>query len=357
MKLRSVKDAPVTGKRVLVRVDLDVPLTGGHVLNDWRLRACVPTLELLHKRGAQNIILLAHAGRPGGKVVEELRLAPVEARLRELTKVPFEMRENLRFDPREEANTPEFARELAALGDIFINEAFANSHREHTSIVGVAKLLPSFAGLNVEGEVARLSQALAPAPPNLAIIGGAKFETKEPLLQKLLAAYDEVLVGGALGSDVLKSRGLPVGASLVAEVIAPISLAGEARLLSPIDLMVVGEREARVAHTADVRAGEKIVDIGPQTANEWGKKISRSQFVLWNGPMGIYEEGYTQGTDALAAAIVSASCQALIGGSDTVAAVTKHSFDPKKVFLSTGGGAMLQFLVDGTLPGIEVLKK
>lgn len=360
--LRSVKDADVRGLRIVVRLDLNVPIKDGKVVDDLRIRAVVPTLLSLQERGAQSITLLSHLGRPNGKKDERFSLAPVEARLRELTKVPFTMHENVRFDPREETNDSEFARELAGLGDIFVNDAFAASHRAHASIVGVAKLLPSFAGLHLEDEVAHLLQALAPEKPSLAIIGGAKFETKEPLLQKLLATYDEVLVGGALGNDLLKARGLPVGASLVAGVIAPTSLAGEVRLLPPVDLIVAGGEGmqagvARTANTGDVRASEKIVDIGPQTAKIWSEKINHAQFVLWNGPMGIYEEGHTQGTDALAAMITGASCRAIIGGGDTIASIMKHVFDKERVFLSTGGGAMLQFLTDGTLPGIEVLKK
>ena len=361
MILRSVKDAEVTGKRIVVRCDFDVDVEKGRIVDDFRIRAVVQTLELLHKRGAQKITLLAHLGRPEGKKDERFSLAPVEARLRELTKVPFTMHENLRFDPREESNDQGFSRELAALGDIYINEAFAASHRAHASIVSVAKLLPSFAGLNMENEVAHLLQALTPRRPNVAIIGGAKFETKGPTIQKLLTTYDKVLLGGALGSDLLKARGLPVGVSLVAGVIAPTSLASEPRLLPPVDLMVAGGKdmrggEARAARTADVRAGEKIVDIGPDTAEAWGKEIAGAQFVLWSGPMGIYEEGHTAGTEVLAKAIVNSACQAVIGGGDTIAAVMKHSFDPKKVFLSTGGGAMLQFLTNGTLPGLEVLQ-
>ena len=357
MKLCSVEDAKVSGKRVLVRVDLDVPLKNGNVVNNRRIRAALPTIEFLHQRGAAVITLLAHVGRPGGKVVESLRLAPIEKHLRELTEVPFELRENLRFDPREETNDPQFAKELAALGDVFVNDAFAVSHRKHASIIGIAQLLPSYAGLNLLQEVEHLSQALEPPRPALALIGGVKFETKEPLLEKLLSTYDRVLIGGALGNDLLKARGLPVGASLVAGVIAPTRLAGEERLEPPLDLMVAEEGKPRTASTGDVRAEEKIVDIGKGTIKMWSEEIGRAQFVLWNGPMGVYEEGYTQGTDAIAEAIVSAPCRAVIGGGDTIAAIQKLSFDTERVFLSTGGGAMLQFLVDGTLPGVEVLCK
>ena len=357
MTLRSVKEADVAGKRVLVRVDFNVDVVNGKVVDDFRIRAALPTLELLHKGEAKKIVLLSHLGRPQGRD-PQFDLVPVEKHLRELTMVPFELHENLRFDVREEKNDPEFARQLAELGDLYVNDAFADSHREHTSIVGLAALLPSYAGLNLESEVEHLLQALSPSHPALAIIGGAKFETKEPLLQKLLSTYDKVLLGGVLGNDLLKARGLPVGTSLVAGVIAPTSLAGNERLLSPVDLIVVGEgKGGRTSQTGDVRASEKIVDIGPQTAEAWSKEIAGAQFVLWNGPMGVYEAGHTSGTDALATAITNSACRAVIGGGDTIAAIMKHTFDPEKVFLSTGGGAMLQFLIDGTLPGIEILKK
>lgn len=355
--MRKIKDAEVRGKRVLVRADLNVPLKNGQVADDWRLQALVPTLELLAAQGAQKITVLTHLGRPGGTVVEELRVAPVERRLRELTKAPFELRENLRFDAREEKNDATFAKELAELGDLYVNEAFPVSHRNDTSIVGVPKLLPSYAGLRFIEEVEHIEEAVTPAHPALALIGGAKFETKEPLLQKLGLIYEQVLVGGALGNNLLKSRGFPVGDSLVAEAIAPTDLAGNARLVAPSDVSVVsGAGEPRPTNTADVRAQEKIVDIGPKTAEIWTKEIENAKFVLWNGPMGLYEKGHTEGTDVLAAALARSSCRALIGGGDTVAAIRKVSFDRQKVFLSTGGGAMLELLTRGTLPALEFLR-
>jgi phosphoglycerate kinase len=366
-EIKSVADADVKGKRVLVHTDFDVPLQDGTVANDARIRAALPTIELLRKNGAQKIILISKLGRPGGKVVEELRMAPVGKRLAELIDTTgIELRENLRFDPREEANDDSFAKELAALGDIFVNEAFADSHRAHASVVGIPKFLPSFAGLRFMEEITRLSDALTPPTGALAIIGGAKFETKIPLIQKLLGAYAQVLLGGALQNDVLRARGFPVGASLTSQVGVPVEVASSERLVVPTDA-VMRETDANAERTtfiSDIRVEEAIVDIGPQTAAAWAQKIKQAPFVLWNGPMGIYEDGFVDGTDTLAEAVAlrAASGQlpqfhAVIGGGDTEAALAKFTFDTKKVFTSTGGGAMLEFLTAGTLPGIEALRQ
>ncbi len=359
MQIKSLRDADVAGKRVLVRADFNVPLQDGAIRNDLRIRTALPTLELLHQKGAAQIIILAHLGRPEGKVVEGLRLAPVEARLRELTKTPFEIRENLRFDPREESNDPSFVQELATLGDVYVNEAFADSHRVHASIVGVSKLLPSYAGLRFEEEVSQLSAALTPPRGSLAVVGGAKFETKIPLIRKLLPLYAEVLLGGALANDVIKSRGLPFGGSLLSDAPVPVDIAQEERLQVPVDAIFTqtGTNTERSGSVVDIRIEESVIDIGPVTAKHWAEKLSAAPFVLWNGPMGIYEQGYRDGTDSLAAALSASGVKAVVGGGDTAAAVEKHKFDAERVFVSTGGGAMLQFLVDGTLPGIEALKR
>ncbi len=358
-KITSLKDIDVAGKRVIVRTDFNVPLEGNTIRNDLRIRTALPTLELLHQKGASNIIILAHLGRPEGVVVESLRLAPVEARLRELTQVPFEMHENLRFDPREETNDAAFAAELAALGDVYVNEAFADSHRPHTSIIGIPKLLPSCMGLRFEEEISKLTGALTPPAGSIAVIGGAKFETKIPLIRKLLPLYAQVLLGGALANDVIKARGLPFGASLVSETPVPEDLAIEERLEVPVDAIfsVKDSNAERSGSVVDIREDEGVIDIGPVTSKRWAEKLSAATFVLWNGPMGIYEQGYRDGTDSLAAALSAGSASAVVGGGDTAAAVEKHAFNAERVFVSTGGGAMLQFLVDGTLPGIDALKR
>jgi len=360
--LVSVKDAEISGKRVLVRVDFNVPLevvSGKAVIvDDSRIKSAVPTLTFLHEKGAAKIILITHVGRPEGKEVEDLRIAPIAQHLQTLAPYSeIELKENLRFDPREEANDEAFAQELAALGDIYVNEAFSVSHRADASIVGVPKFLPSYAGIRFQEEVERISEALTPPQPALAIIGGAKFETKQPLLEKLVPQYSEILLAGALANDLLKARGLPVGASLISSGTVPHELAKDFKIVMPTDVVVAVDSTARMTNTGDVRQNERIVDIGDKTTTEWGEKVRKAAFVLWNGPTGVYEKGFVKATDALAEILTSASCRALIGGGDTGAALSKFSFDPARVFISTGGGAMLQLLADGTLPGIEALKR
>jgi phosphoglycerate kinase len=373
-EIKSVRDADVAGKRVLVAVDLNVPMKDGLIVDDARIRAVLPTLELLHGRGAK-IVVMTHVGRPDGREVEGLRVAPVAHRLGELMKCrvtvapeesDFMMLENLRFDRREEEGSMELAKELAALGDIYVNDAFSNSHRAHASVVGVPQLLPSYAGVRLMEEMKQLKEALTPPPGALAVIGGAKFETKQPLIEKLLPHYARILLGGALGNDVIKARGLPVGASLVSHVPASVAIAGEDKLAVATDavmekvaggLAAIGaSKEARTGLVVDIRADERIADVGPVTATAWAQMAEDAPFVLWNGPLGIYEEGYTEASDLMAKAIARSEGRAVVGGGDTDAALSKYSFDPQKVFLSTGGGAMLQFLTEGTLPGIEALK-
>ena len=358
-EIESVKNADVAGKRVLLHTDFDVPLAAGAVADDARIKAVLPTIVLLREKKAKSIIIISKLGRPGGKEVEGLRLAPVRERLAQLVDTTgIELRENLRFDPREEQNDETFARELAALGDVFVNEAFADSHRAHASVVGIPKFLPSYAGLRFIEEIARLSEALTPPQGALAIVGGAKFETKKPLLQKLLGLYTEVLLGGALCNDVIRARGLPVGGSLVSDAGVAPELAMDRRLVVPTDAIFKEEtgNAERSGLVVDTRKDEHIVDIGPMTSDLWSRKVALAPFVLWNGPMGVYEDGFTDGTDALAEALALAPCKAVVGGGDTIAAISKHNFDPARVFISIAGGAMLQFLIDGTLPGIEALK-
>ena len=364
-EIKSIRGAGVQGKRVLVAVDFNVPMRDGIIIDDERIRAALPTLELLAGRGAK-VVVMTHLGRPGGKEVGELRVAPLARRLGELMRrrvtvspeeSDFMMLENLRFDPREEEGSMEFARELAAHGDLYVNDAFSNSHRAHASIVGVPQILPGYAGVRLMEEMNKLQEALTPPPGALAIIGGAKFETKQPLIEKLLPHYARILLGGALGNDVVKARGLPVGMSLVSSIPASVELAGDDKLAVATDAVMEKEnKEARTGLVVDVRADERIVDVGPVTAAAWAQMAEDAPFVLWNGPLGIYEEGFTKASDLVAQALARSEGRAVVGGGDTGAALSKYSFDPQKVFLSTGGGAMLQFLTSGTLPGIEALR-
>lgn len=319
-EVKSVRDADVKDKRVLLRVDFNV-LQEGKITGDLRIRSVVPTIQLLLQRGASKIIIITHAGRPEGRVVDELKVAPIAARLKTLVDDSrIEVLENLRFDPREDANDVSYAKELALHGDIFVNDAFAVSHRTSASIVGVTKFLPSYAGLLMEKEINQLSRALTPPGGSVAVIGGVKGDTKIPLIEKLSKIYGKVFVGGAVANDFKPTA------------------------------------KNEIVPTDGVPELGSMLDVGPHTSEAWAEEVKRAPFVLWNGPLGWYEKGYRAATDRIATAIVSGSAQAVIGGGDTVAVLSKYTFDPGRVYLSTGGGAMLQFLVDGTLPGIEALR-
>lgn len=374
--MKSLHDMDVRGKKVLLRTSLNVPIASDGTVGDiFRLKRALPTLEYLIEQKAK-IILVGYLGREGAT------LAPVATALQELvpqTKIMFSttaladiapevealsegeclMVENIRREEGEEKNDPALAQTLASLADVFVDDAFAEAHRAYASNVGVATLLPSCAGFLFEEEVHRLCEALRPPQGALAIIGGAKFETKEPLLQKLLELYETLLVGGALADDILKSRGTPIANSLVSDMPVPVAIAESTKILVPIDAQVENEttHEKRVILTNSILQHEAIIDIGPRTQESWGEHIKTAAFVIWNGPMGIYEQGSVAGTDAIAQALVDAGIPAVIGGGDTAAALAKFMFDPKKIFISTGGGAMLEFLTHGTLPAIEALAK
>ncbi|HEX8994205.1 MAG TPA: phosphoglycerate kinase [Candidatus Paceibacterota bacterium] len=369
--MRTISDVDVKGKRVLLRAGLNVPIgKDGAITDTYRLDRALMTINDLAAHGARTVIV-AHLGRNGDslRAVYEALAARAKVRISffdgALAQAPEQaalladgeclMLENIRRYPGEEANDPALARELAALGDLFVNDAFADSHRAHASIVGVAQLLPSYAGLLMQEEVEQLSSALVPPAHSLAIMGGAKFETKQPLIEKLLRSYERVCVGGALGSDMMKACGLSVGTSLVSEMLPPHELTLNTHIYVPSDVMVHGEKGDRATSTHNIQDDESIVDIGPSTLEAWSTMIAEAPLILWNGPLGIYEDGYGAGTDAIAKTIDTKATRAIVGGGDTLAAIEKYSFDPSRVFLSTGGGAMLEFLTAGTLPGIEVL--
>jgi phosphoglycerate kinase len=373
--MRLMKDADLSGKRVLLRTSLNLPiLADGNVGDTYRLTRALPTIELLAGQGAK-MILVGYLGRAGAslkpvaaalqKLIPAIKVSftdsPIEKAAAEIAALqPGEclMLENMRCNPGEETNDPALSAQLAALADLFVDDAFAEAHRAYADNVGVARLLPSYAGLLMEEEVMRLSQALTPPPGALALIGGAKFETKQPLLEKLLGLYPRVLLGGALGSDMLKARGLPIGQSYVSDGIVPEVLAGDERIEVPEQILVESAEGLRVAHVTDIRADEATVDLGPDNAARWAQDVHAASFILWNGPLGIYEKGHTAATDLLARAVADASVPAVLGGGDTAAALAKFTFDPARVFVSTGGGAMLEFLANGgSLPAIDVLKQ
>lgn len=332
MNFKSIREAgDLRGKRVLVRVDWNVPIEEGRVTDEYRIEKSLPTIELLKQAGAK-VILCTH-------------LEPEDASTEIFRKyVPsgVELLPNLRNDPREKGNDDDFAAELASKGDIFVNEAFSASHREHASIVKLPKLLPSYAGLQFEEEVKNLSKVFKPRHPFFFILGGAKFETKLPLLDKFVEKADTIFIGGALANDFFKSRGMDVGSSLVSNKDLGLrNYLNTGKIMIPRDTTLKGDR---------------IVDAGPETMEDLIDKVSEAKMILWNGPLGEYEKGHKRYTLELARMLAESKAETIVGGADTLAAIKELGLLGKFGFVSTGGGAMLDFLAKGTLPGLEALK-
>jgi phosphoglycerate kinase len=364
------------GKTVLVRAELNVPVENGVVIDDFRIKRAIPTLAYLKEKDAK-IIIISHIGREPDEtlasVAEELKKhipvafiprSDLGMKAAELRNGEILLVENLRQDPREVLNDETFAQELAQLADVFVQDAFATCHREHASFVGIPKFLPSFGGLLLKEEVTNLTAALTPEHPSLAILGGAKFETKEPLIRKFLDMYDKVFVGGALANEIIAAKGFGVGHSRVEDKKIASDIIEHPNLLPVVDIVAADEDEnKRVTSIDTVREDEAIVDIGPATMESVAKVARAARTIVWNGPMGWYERGYTQASNTLADAIEESGkdennvCRThtVIGGGDTLAIVDERVHDAC-TFVSTGGGAMLEFLLKGTLPGIEALK-
>jgi len=388
---KTVADIDVQGKRILLRVDFNVPLDpdDGHVLDDTRIRAALPTIEYLREREGR-LILCSHLGRPKG-VDDSLRLAPVARRLGELLGSPVKttddcvgpqvkeaaqalgpgevlLLENLRFHPEEEANDPDFARALASLADVYVNDAFGSAHRAHASTAGVAAYLPAVAGFLMEKELTFLGKALAsPDRPFAAVIGGAKISTKMGVLENLLAKVDRLLIGGGMACTFLKAEGLEVGQSLVEE--AYVETARQIRerasqrgvmLLLSSDVIVGDRFEADARHqqvsVQEIPPGWQIMDIGEKTAGAFVQALRDCKTVLWNGPMGVIEfEAFSQGSYRLAEAIAGLDATTIVGGGETVAVVERLGLEGKFSHVSTGGGAALEFLEGRELPGVAAL--
>ncbi|MFA6158692.1 MAG: phosphoglycerate kinase [Candidatus Paceibacterota bacterium] len=359
------------GKRVLLRLDLNVPIVNGEVRDDFRVKRSLDTIRFLRDAGAKTIIMshiedeiVTSLSRVAAymqrfvtikALVSDLKDA--EGVVRTMNEGEVIMLENLRRDPGEKGNNPMFAARLAALGDVYVNDAFAVSHREHASVVSVPRMIPSYAGLLLAEEVAQLSRAFNPSHPFVFLLGGAKFETKLPLIEKFLGIADSVFVGGALANDLFKEKGFEIGKSLISKAHGNLRhVEMNPRLMVPIDV-VIGSASAKAVKDADsVDKDDRILDAGPRTIGELSDVLSEAQFALWNGPLGDYEIGFSEGTEGLARALVESGVPTIIGGGDTIAVVSKLGLLDKFSFVSTGGGAMLQFLADGTLPGIEALK-
>ena len=369
--LPTLKDAgPVRGKRVLLRLDIDVQVESKEPRDVYRLDRARKTLEFLREQNAKTL-LVGHIGR---NPQESLR--PVFAYLKKSIPVVFAptlkaageelgtaaggtfvLLENLRSFSGETKNDPAFVKELASLGDIYVNEAFAVSHREHASIVGVPKLLPSYAGFVFMDEVENLSKAFTPPRPALFVLGGAKFETKTPLIEKFLGIADNLYICGALANDVYRARGYETGSSLVSAGAISHVILENPRVHVPSDV-IVRTSSGSVEKGADaVARSEKIVDAGSDSLADIRALIEKSEFVLWNGPLGEYEAGFDQGTIELAQTLAECDAETIIGGGDSLAVVSKLGLLERFSFVSTGGGAMLEFLANGTLPGIEALQK
>ena len=383
-----ITSVDVSGKRVLVREDLNVPMQDGKITDTTRIKATLPTIKDLMHRGAF-VIVMSHLGRPKG-VDQSLSLRPVALELgRELwTEVKFAydcvgpqaesavnrlpqggvlVLENVRFHPEDEANDPAFAQQLASLGEIFVNDAFASSHRAHASVVGVAQYLPAYAGQLMESELNALHTALdRPNRPLIAVIGGAKVSTKIGLLNSLITSVDSLLIGGAMANTFLKAQGKPTGNSLVdsesVDAANEIWKTAGQRLVLPIDLVctqqTISGQPLKAFPVDAVEPGWIAVDIGPKTIELFASKLNGAGTIVWNGPMGIFEvKDFSVGTKAIGEAIAGSGAYTLVGGGDTAAAVEQLGLSGRYSFVSTGGGATLEYLEGKELPGVAVLRE
>jgi len=374
MDLKMLDEAGnLLGKYVILRASFNVPIKDGKVLNAYRLERALPTLKYLREAGARTIII-SHIGRKATDTLQPVyealnQIVPMTwggaVADREFTAVRSLMQngdivctENLRQDEREEMNDPALADTIAVYGDIYVNDAFAEAHREHASTYGIASRLPAYAGFTLAEEVRELSKVMKPSSPSLFILGGAKFETKIPLVKKYLSHYDQVFIGGALANDVLKARGIKVGQSLVSDVsLSGADFINDPKLLVPVDVVVKSEAGVRTCSVTDVLEEEAILDIGPATVEMLGGFINPAKTILWNGPVGNYEGGFSNGTEEVAQQVAAATGFSVIGGGDTVAAVEKLGLNDKFGFVSIGGGSMLTFLEHGSTSALDLLKR
>ena len=359
------------GKRVFMRSGLNVPVENGIVANAFRLKKVTETINWLRAKGAK-VLVVGHIGREPRETLKpvfevlstEIPMAWASDYFSEETNTQIGamqnggvlMFENVRSLSGETENDPDLGKRLASLADIYVNDAFPDSHRAHASIVGVPTHIPAYAGFQFAREVAELEKALSPQSPSLFILGGAKFETKFPILKVMLPLYDDVFVGGALANDLFRATGIEVGQSLVSENAEGVfELKDNPKILVPIDVVVQGENGGLVKTPDAVLPSDSILDCGPQTVSMLSEKIHLSKQVLWNGPLGNYEQGFSQSTEAIAKAVSKAGGISIVGGGDTVAAIEKLGLEQQFTFVSTGGGAMLDFLADATLPGIDAI--
>ena len=391
MTKATIDDIDVAGRRVLLRVDFNVPLRGGRVMDDRRIREALPTINALRDRGARTLIA-THVGRPRGHVDRALSVVPVADRLGELLGVDVPvaadvvgpsalataerlsegdvaMLENLRFEPGEERNDPDLARRLASFADVFVNDAFGTAHRAHASTEGVTHLLPSVAGYLMAREIEVLSGVLGePRRPLVAVLGGAKISSKLGLLTKLLRRVDAVYVGGAMACTFFRARGAGTGRSRVEEdmvdsarALLEAARAGPCAITLPVDVVVVDEAVEGAAGDVvawdEIPADRMVVDVGPLTVAAMAASFAEAGTVIWIGPLGIYEiEAFALGTRAVARALGDSAAYSIVGGGDLDAAVDAAGVSDRIDFISTGGGATLEFLELGRLPGVDALR-
>lgn len=351
--IKSLKN--IKNKKAIVRVDFNVPIEGGKVVDNFRIKKGIPTIKYLVDKGAK-VLILMHLGKDGSSDI-----APVVKeffKLSKMSKKDVIFSPNVRIFEGEEKNDKALARELASLGDFYVNDAFSVAHRAHASIVGIPKLLPSYAGFQLEEEVKNLSLPFVkPKHPFLFILGGAKFSTKMPLIKKYLNTADSVFIGGALLNDFLKALGFEVGKSLVDGSNYNIkSLLKNKKLILPSDVVV--ERGGKLVNvkTDEILKNDIILDVGAESVKNLESYINKSKLILWNGPLGMYEKGGDMASKKILKSIAKSKATSIIGGGDTVALISKLKMEKNFTFVSTGGGATLDFLAKGTLPGIKALK-
>jgi phosphoglycerate kinase len=386
-RLCTVRDVDWSGKTALVRVDFNVPMQNGRVADDTRIRAALPTLQYLRERGAK-VVLVSHLGRPDGKPSDKYSLRPVAERVAELLGAPCAfatdcigtpaedavsalgagevvLLENVRFHAEEEANDSGFAGQLAGLGDVFVNDAFGTAHRAHASTAGLAHYLPAVAGLLVEKEIVFIGSALEnPKRPFVAIVGGAKVSSKLAVLQNLLERVDRLLIGGGMANTFLNARGCQVGKSLLEADLVETArdlLSQNNKIVLPSDVVVTtdlkGSAQPRTLSVGGVGSQDMIVDIGRATVDVFKTEIEQAGTVLWNGPMGIFEDPrFAAGTLAVAQAMAASSAITIVGGGESVQAVEQAGLADKLTHVSTGGGASLEFIEGKVLPGVAVLR-
>lgn len=388
MNKKTIRDADARGKRLLVRVDFNVPLKEGAVSDDTRIRAALPTLNYLLEHGAA-LILCSHLGRPKGKIAPELKMDPVAARLSVLLNRPVTklddcvgpeveaaaqamqpgdviLLENTRFHPEEKGNDPQFARQLAGLAELYVNDAFGSAHRAHASTEGVTHHLQAVAGFLMEQELEFLGRAVEnPQHPYVAILGGAKISDKIGVIESLLERCDRLLIGGGMANTFFEAMGFEIGDSLVeagAVTMAQSLLArARGRLVLPVDVVIADEFDndanSRVVAPNEVAAGWRILDIGPKTVSTFESALGGAKMVVWNGPLGVFEmSNFAQGTVAVARLLAGMDATTIIGGGDSAAAVRQAGLVDRMTHVSTGGGASLELLEGKSLPGVAALE-